>query len=111
MPQISKLAKGMSKVCDVWESDLPGVLGAMMAEDAEEADVVNDLRIFADWSTFDQHIELITPLFGGWFGHYDFDRIFTGVIFSNNGAKHTSKGSEGFKRLNFGTEVGAVVSR
>lgn len=41
-------------------------------------------------------------LFGGWFGNYDMAKGFTGVVFSTDGSKHTSKGSEGYLRFDYG---------
>ena len=47
----------------------------------------------------------VKDLFPGWFGHYDMSTPFEGVIFSDDGKKHTSKGSEGYLRFDYGPDL------
>jgi len=101
---LAALSEGMQRACDLWRAKLPGMLAATMvaASEKEGETVVHDLRIMTDWDAFEQHMGLVKPHFTGWFKHYELSSGFSGVIFSNDGARHTTKGSEGYLRYDYG---------
>ena len=86
--QSESLAKSFQPVCDIWHATVPGILAALVAKDPEDENYVYDIRVFADKSSYDGHVDKtnadLVRAMEAWFSHYDTSIPHRGAMFAED---------------------------
>lgn len=95
--RIQNLGTSFQTVCDMWYQKIPGILMAVVFPDENTPNLVHDLRIFANHSSYLAHVDksdnLLTEAMAVWFENYDTSIPFSGQLYAANTkdeALHTS---------------------
>ena len=95
--RIQNLGTSFQTVCDMWFQKIPGILMAAVFPDENTPNLVHDLRIFANHSSYLAHVDksdnLLTEAMAAWFENYDTSIPFSGQLYAANTkdeALHTS---------------------
>ncbi|MEZ8860505.1 hypothetical protein [Vibrio sp. 10N.247.311.51] len=95
--RIQNLGTSFQTVCDMWYQKIPGILMAAVFPDENTPNLVHDLRIFANHSSYLAHVDksdnLLTEAMAAWFENYDTSIPFSGQLYAANTkdeALHTS---------------------
>lgn len=95
--RIQNLGTSFQTVCDMWFQKIPGILMAAVFPDENTPNLVHDLRIFANHSSYLAHVDksdnLLTEAMAVWFENYDTSIPFSGQLYAANTkdeALHTS---------------------
>ena len=90
------LGTSFQTVCDLWYPK-SGILAAMVSQDADNPNLVHDLRIFANKDGYDSHVDksdpALTTAMEAWFANYNAEIAFTGDFFAadtRDESMHTS---------------------
>jgi len=85
------LVTSFQSVCEIWYEKVPGILAASVSRDPIEANMVHDIRIFANHAAFQAHVDKSDPMLTSkmetWFAHYDTTLPFTGELYMPSSSK------------------------
>ena len=86
--RLDELARTFQVVCDIWHATVPGILAATVSRDVADANVVHDVRIFADAASYAAHVDKsnaeLTMAMEEWFEHYDTSVPHRGALYAED---------------------------
>jgi quinol monooxygenase YgiN len=113
--QIENLAELFQKVCEIWYAKAPGILCATVSRDPNNPNVVHDLRLFANYASYQAHVDKsnqeLTDAMESWFANYDTKVPMTGELYAENtkqegmqtsSMEKSPKPRSAFNEFNFG---------